>query len=74
MVFKRGRIPQPRGARNIRQFISEKRTKHSKKPNEVRHRIEQMFPTQRKIELFAREFADGWDVWGLDVIDVVNMA
>jgi N6-adenosine-specific RNA methylase IME4 len=26
-----------------------------------------MFPTQDKIELFARRKALGWDVWGLDV-------
>lgn len=26
-----------------------------------------MFPTQDKIELFARHKPNGWDVWGLDV-------
>jgi N6-adenosine-specific RNA methylase IME4 len=67
LIGKRGRIPKPRGARNIRQFVSEKRGKHSKKPHEVRKRIEQMFPTQKKIELFAREKHDGWDSWGNEV-------
>ena len=67
LIGKRGRIPKPRGARNIRQFVSVKRGKHSQKPDEVRKRIEQMFPTQNKIELFAREKHFGWDVWGNEV-------
>tara|TARA_R100000654_G_scaffold3798_1_gene12181 strand:- start:1041 stop:1601 length:561 start_codon:yes stop_codon:yes gene_type:complete len=64
LVAKRGKIPQPRGARNIRQLVSEKRRAHSQKPDEVRKRIEAMFPTQKKIELFARCRPEGWDVWG----------
>lgn len=70
LVFKRGRIPQPRGARNMKQLIEEKRTKHSKKPKEVLESIEKMFPSQSKIELFAREKPEGWDVWGLDVREI----
>lgn len=70
LVFKRGRIPQPRGARNMKQLIEEKRTKHSKKPKEVLKSIEKMFPSQSKIELFAREKPEGWDVWGLDVREI----
>ena len=67
LVFKRGKIPRPRGARNVRQLVSEKRARHSKKPDEVRKRIEQMFPEQDKIELFARERVPGWDAWGLGI-------
>lgn len=67
LLGKKGKIPQPRGARNVRQFISELRGKHSAKPNEIRKRIEQMFPTQRKIELFARQRAEGWDSWGNEI-------
>ena len=67
LVFKRGRIPSPRGARNVRQLVSELRGPHSTKPDEVRRRIEQMFPEQRKIELFAREPVPGWDTWGAEV-------
>lgn len=33
LIGKKGKIPTPRGARNIKQFISEKRTRHSAKPN-----------------------------------------
>ena len=67
LVGKRGTIPTPRGARNVRQFLSEMRGKHSAKPNEIRARIETMFPTQNKIELFARKETKGWDVWGNEV-------
>ena len=64
LVGKRGKIPQPRGARNIRQYLEHPREKHSKKPDEVRTRIEEMFPSQNKIELFARQRCSGWDAWG----------
>jgi N6-adenosine-specific RNA methylase IME4 len=67
LIGKKGSIPTPRGARNIRQFLSEKKTKHSSKPLEIKDRITQMFPTQNKLELFAREKTDGWDVWGNEV-------
>ena len=64
LIGKRGKIPQPRGARNVRQFISDLRGEHSAKPAAVRERIEEMFPTQSKIELFARQATPGWSVWG----------
>lgn len=67
LVFKRGRIPTPRGARNIQQLIRFPRGKHSEKPVQVLHAIEKMFPTQNRIELFARKKFQGWEVWGLEV-------
>lgn len=67
LIAKRGKIPQPRGARNIRQLVQYPREKHSKKPDEVRTRIELMFPTQNKIELFARQEYDGWCSWGNEI-------
>lgn len=67
LVGKRGKIPKPRGQRNIRQLVSSLRGEHSQKPNEVRKRIELMFPSQTKIELFARETVEGWDAWGNQV-------
>ena len=39
------------------------------KPDEVREAITQMFPTQDKIELFARRQSKGWTEWGLDVLN-----
>ena len=66
LVFRRGRIPQPRGARNVRQLVREPRGPHSAKPEEVRRRIEAMFPEQSRIELFARRRTPGWAAWGLE--------
>lgn len=67
LVGKRGRFPTPRGSRKEHQFLSEMRGRHSKKPDEIRKRIERMFPTQKKLELFARETTEGWDVFGNEV-------
>ena len=43
------------------------RQRHSKKPEEVRKRIEELFGEVSRIELFAREKAEGWTVWGNEV-------
>ncbi len=66
--FQAGTNPQPRGARNIQQLIRSPRRAHSMKPDEVRIAIEKMFPTQDRIELFARIKCKGWTEWGLDVL------
>ncbi len=73
LVGKKGKIPSPRGPRNIKQFLSEARGRHSAKPAEVRNRITSMFPTQKKIELFSREKVDGWDCWGNEVDSTVRL-
>ena len=69
LAFKKGRIPSPRGARNIRQLVSVHRGKHSEKPEAVIEGITKMFPNQKKIELFARRNYIGWDNWGLEIPD-----
>ena len=69
LAFKRGKFPQPRGARNVKQMVEIHRGKHSVKPVKVIDGITQMFPTQKKIELFARNNYSGWDNWGLEIPD-----
>ena len=68
-MFKKGKIPTPRGARNIRQLVAVPRGKHSEKPEQIIDGITKMFPEQRKIELFARKNYNGWDNWGLEIPD-----
>lgn len=74
LLFKRGKIPADR-VRNPGQkqfietieyddFVEEKITRHSAKPEEVRTRIEKMYPISKKIELFARTSKEGWDCFG----------
>lgn len=55
--------------RNIRQLVQSVnvRRKHSRKPDEVRKRIDLMFGDLPRIELFARKKTSGWDVWGEEV-------
>ena len=69
LVFKRGRIPLPRGSRRERQLVRAERGPHSTKPEEVRRRIERMFPEQPRIELFARRHSPGWTAWGLEMLE-----
>lgn len=66
LLFKKGKIPSPRGARNIQQLIRSPRREHSRKPDEVRENIVKMFPLQSRVELFARQKFQGWDSWGLE--------
>lgn len=53
--------------KTIKQLVVAERTIHSKKPDEVRRRIGQAFGDVPKIELFARQYAEGWDCWGDEV-------
>jgi len=47
--------------------MSIERGNHSVKPVEFRELIEKLYPTSRKIELFAREQNEGWLAWGNEV-------
>lgn len=49
------------------QLVEAERTKHSRKPQEVRSRIEKLFGECKRLEMFAREAKQGWDVWGNEV-------
>jgi N6-adenosine-specific RNA methylase IME4 len=50
-------------ARNVPQLIIAPRREHSRKPAEVRARIERLVAGPY-LELFARERFPGWDAWG----------
>lgn len=50
-------------SRSVRKLIVEKRREHSRKPDIVRERIEQLV-VGPYLELFARETKAGWDCWG----------
>jgi N6-adenosine-specific RNA methylase IME4 len=43
------------------------RREHSRKPDEVRDKIVELFGDLPRIELFAREKTEGWDIWGDEV-------
>lgn len=67
LLFTKGAAHKLLKSRKVRQLVEAERKKHSQKPQEVRTRIEEMFPDVRRIELFARDSYLGWDVWGNEV-------
>lgn len=48
----------------ISQIIYDPPREHSRKPDEVREKIVKLVGDLPRIELFAREKTNGWDVWG----------
>lgn len=48
------------------QVVLARRAEHSRKPPVFRERIEALCGNRTRIELFARERADGWDSWGVE--------
>ena len=51
----------------VHQIVEAPYEGHSKKPDEVRKRIVELLGDVPRIELFARQRADGWDAWGDEV-------
>jgi len=63
-----GRKGKPqRICKNIKQLVEAERFRHSAKPAEVRDRIVALMGDLPRLELFAREKTEGWDVWGNEV-------
>ncbi len=67
LLGTKGAMLKHKKVNNIYQKVEALRTKHSKKPQKVRRNIELLFGMLPKIELFARERPEGWDVWGNEV-------
>jgi len=51
----------------VHQVIMTPREEHSRKPDVVREKIVELMGDIPRIELFARQKAPGWDVWGVEV-------
>ena len=58
---------------SVSSFVSTGRTKHSEKPSIFREKILQLFGDLPRIELFARQKTEGWDVWGNEVESDVEL-
>ena len=56
-----------RKSNRVHQFIISPLREHSRKPDEAREKIVELMGDLPRIELFARERADGWDAWGNEV-------
>ena len=58
---------------NISEIIEHKIMEHSKKPPIIRDKIVELCGNIPRVELFAREKADGWDVWGNEVNNSIRL-
>lgn len=56
-----------RKSAKVHQFIISPLRGHSQKPDEARDKIVELVGDLPRVELFAREKADGWDTWGNEV-------
>lgn len=59
--------PLERLSHKVHSVIISHIEEHSKKPHEARERIVELFGDIPRIELFARQYAAGWDCWGNEV-------
>jgi N6-adenosine-specific RNA methylase IME4/ParB-like chromosome segregation protein Spo0J len=68
LLGTRGGYPAPPPERRVDSVIEAKKRGHSRKPDETYERIERMYPTASKVELFARgKPRAGWTAWGNEV-------
>jgi N6-adenosine-specific RNA methylase IME4 len=66
---------KPRRVSNdVRQIIYQPIGEHSEKPAEARRRIVQLMGDLPRVELFARERAEGWHAWGNEVGSDIDLA
>jgi len=73
----KGKFPDIWKGTPIPCLVESERLKHSEKPNIFRTMIVNKFGDLPRIELFAREKTEGWDVWGNEVdsdIDLITEA
>ena len=66
LIATKGKVLK-RQSRSVSSVIISHIERHSKKPDEVRKRIVELYGERPRIELFAREKADGWDCFGNEV-------
>jgi len=67
LIGTRGDIAAPAPGTQFESVILHATARHSAKPAVFAEMIEQMFPTARLLEMFAREPRAGWDVWGAEI-------
>lgn len=71
LLATRGR--PARADKGVPNLIVSPRREHSRKPDEARERIVALCGDVPRVELFARERADGWDAWGDEVESTVSL-
>jgi N6-adenosine-specific RNA methylase IME4 len=64
LVGVRGRVTSPPSSLRVPSVLRCHRGRHSAKPEQVRHWIEQWYPNTPKLEMFSRLKRPGWEVFG----------
>jgi len=64
LVGVKGDVSCPPQSKRIRSIYRETRGRHSKKPDSIRRLIDEWYPDKTKLELFARDTFQGWEVHG----------
>lgn len=72
LLFTKGK-PLKRISKSVMQVCNARIMKHSQKPSEIRDRIVKLFGNLPRIELFARQETEGWDVWGDEVENSISL-
>ena len=67
LVGVKGNFSPPIDKDRISSIFHSKRSKHSKKPEEIRDFIKNWYPDKKRMELFAREKTIGWSSWGNEI-------
>lgn len=62
-----------RVSKSVHSVIDEIPGRHSEKPGVVRDRIVELIGDVPRLEMFARERVEGWDCWGFDVENDVEI-
>ena len=57
----------------VSSVIISPRREHSRKPDEARNKIVELFGNMPRLEMFAREKTEGWDAWGNEVESDINL-
>jgi N6-adenosine-specific RNA methylase IME4 len=73
LVGTKGKFSPPLPKDRISSVYSERRTKHSKKPDYIRNWIDKAFKGYSKLELFARTQKDSWAVFGNQVKNSIEI-
>lgn len=74
LLFVKGKMCSEQAVRNQKQAYTASRDgKHSEKPSLFRDLIEERFPDARKLEMFARQVPEGWDVFGNEVENSIHI-
>lgn len=60
-------------SKSVRNLVVSQVREHSRKPDEIRDMIIELCGDIPRIELFARQKTEGWDVWGNEVESDISL-